>query len=282
MTVCIAAHCFRGGDDCIICATDALISTGDMSADLSARKIRYLGHHWVAMFAGDDISSLAPILDYVKQYLVDKKDDSLPTITTAFTSAYKEQLRLKAEAEVLTPIGYTLDEFKKEGLRQLGPENFSRLLYEIEKKTVDIQFLLAGFDDGEEHIFTVASHGQIDHYTELGFWAIGVGSTQALGSMFSYETRVRFATLPDALYRVCEAKFASENAPGVGITTRVGIIFKNGTRVTVKNDDVDDKLRAVWKRARKAKVPDQGTKIADKILREPVNRGSSQSTISKQ
>jgi hypothetical protein len=165
------------------------------------------------MFAGNDISSLAPILDHVWRSRTKNADDSLQTVAAAFRSAYKEQLRLKAEAEFLTPIGYTLEEFKKDGLSQLGPENFTRILYEIEKQTIDLQFLLAGFDDKEEHIFTVTSPGKIEHYTELGFWAIGVGQTHALGSMFSYVNRVRFASLPDALYRVCKAKFTSENAP---------------------------------------------------------------------
>jgi len=70
MTVCIAAHNFtRKEDQCIICVTNSMISTGDMSADGSARKIQKITPGWNGMFAGDDMSYLTPIRQSVGRYL---------------------------------------------------------------------------------------------------------------------------------------------------------------------------------------------------------------------
>src|SRR2546430_11274346 len=65
MTICIAAHCYPS--QCIICATDMMVSTGDMSADQSARKMQGIGDHWIVMFAGDEISPVTPVMRHVRR-----------------------------------------------------------------------------------------------------------------------------------------------------------------------------------------------------------------------
>jgi ATP-dependent protease HslVU (ClpYQ) peptidase subunit len=241
MTVCIAAHCFKSdNDECIICAADALVSTGDMSVDHGARKIQTIGIGWNAMFAGHDISYLTPIIRRVRDVLPFEKG-TIDQVSQAFVAAYKEELRVKAETEVLTPLGYTFDEFKANGLAQLGAETFTRTLYDIQQHTIDLTFLVAGFDGATAHIFTVTSPGKLDYYSELGFWAIGSGQTHALGSIFNSSKTVRFIGRAGALYRVCEAKFNAENATGVGRSTTVSIIERDRPQRLIFSSEVEER-----------------------------------------
>jgi 20S proteasome alpha/beta subunit len=267
MTVCIAAHCFEPKIDsqCLICVADNMISTGEMSADHSARKIQVIGNGWVAMFAGNDISCLTPIITHVRR-AIGYKRAAIEDVAAAFVGAYREQLNLLKESEVLTPISYSIEEFKSKGLAQLGPEIFARVLYDMERQVIDLSFLVAGFDEDEtSHIFTVCSPGKVDYYTELGFWAIGSGQTHALGSIFNSPKRIRFIGRAGTLYRVCEAKFNAENALGVGPTTSVVIIEKNGARRHLPVDDID-RLRPVWENTRVMEVPNDGIEIATHAL----------------
>jgi hypothetical protein len=122
-----------------------MITTVDMSADRSARKSFAVGNHWVAMYAGNDISCATPIRRQVRA-IITADNESLEDVAEAFVSAFRDQLKLKTDSEILAPLGYTLDQFKAEGLEHLGAETFSRLIYEIQQQAIDMTFLVAGFD----------------------------------------------------------------------------------------------------------------------------------------
>jgi len=262
MTVCIAAHCSK--ENCLILASDFMVSTGDMSADFGAFKQKAIGSYWMAVFAGDDISSMTPIIKSVRRSLRDK-EDSLDNVTDAFVGAFAEELRLRTENEILRPIGYSHQEFKKVGLAQLGPETFSRIFYEVQQQRLDLQFLVAGFENREPYIFTVTSPGKVTHYSELAFWAIGSGQTNALGSLFNSQTNARFQGRDAVIYRVCEAKFNAENAIGVGPETSLTILNEDGTRITPGFTAVRA-LRPIWEKTRTKVVPPEATKAIREIL----------------
>jgi hypothetical protein len=280
MTVCIAAHCYENNDsECIFCVTDAMISTGEMSADLAARKIRGIAVGWNAMFAGNDISYVTPILRHVIK-TTNGKPVNLDSITNAFVDAYKEQLRLRAESEVLTPLGYSLEEFKTDGLSQLGAEAFTRALYDVQQQIIDLTFLIAGFDGDESHIFTVSSPGKIDYYSDLGFWAIGSGQTHALGSIFNSTRRLRFLDRADALYRICEAKFNSENALGVGPTT-IGSLIEPGKVQHTLYATVLEKFRPIWEQTKVVDPPPEAKIVGSEALKPRPAKGPSEGSASQ-
>ena len=249
-------------------------STGDMSADDSARKIQKIVPGWNAMFAGNDMSHLTPIRISVGKRLAVSEPITVEAVTEAFVNAYKEQLKLKAETEVLGTLGYTLEDFKANGLEQLGAEAFGRLLYEIQQQAIDLTFLVAGFDGDQAHIFTVTSPGKVDHYSELGFWAIGSGQTHALGSLFNLKRRIRFIARGSALYRLCEAKFNAENALGVGRATAISVIEPEKKQQLIYGAEA---LRPIWEKTRVIEVPPDATEVAGKLLEpEPTPEAPSQ------
>jgi ATP-dependent protease HslVU (ClpYQ) peptidase subunit len=263
MTVCIAAHCFR--EQCFVMMTDMMITTADMSSDMATMKNRAVGDSWLAMFAGSDISLVDPILDRVNELVQsEQKPESAVSVRNAFTKAYQEQITTQAENEILKPIGYTFEEFKKDGLIQLGSEHFSRLLYQIQELTVDVEFLVAGFDS-THHLFIVSAPGKIADYSPLGFWAIGSGQTNALGSLFNCQGLFA-ADMATVMYRVCEAKFNSENAAGVGKKSIMTVLRMNGVRHNILAQ-VND-FRPIWEKTRVLQIPADARIKADELWNE--------------
>lgn len=243
--------------------SDTMISTTDMSADFLAFKIDSVGKHWAALYAGDEISSVTPLIRKVTKSL---KGETLEDVTRAFTEAFQDYIKSATETEILGPIGYSREDFKTSGLAQLGPEAFARLLYEIQQYRIDAQFLVAGFDGNAAHIFTVTSPGKITYYTEIGFWAIGSGQTNALGSLFNSGS-LRFQEEEDCFYRVCEAKFNAETAIGVGRETAVAILYQDGLRTTTDFAKLRE-LKKKWESTKTTIVPLGAKTVAITILKE--------------
>lgn len=262
MTVCIASYNF--GANCMFFASDTMISTGEMSADLAAFKFRSIARNWMALYAGNDISLVTPIIRQVQDRLR-LLPDTLENVQSAFIEAFHYQLEKKAENEVLRPLGFNLTEFKQEGLLRLGGDNFSRLLIEIQQQNVDVQFLIGGFDNREPFIFTVSSPGKISDYTEIGLWAIGSGQTNALGSIFNATQQMRYLPMNHHLYRILEAKFNAETAVGVGKHTSVSVLFSDTSRYTIFVKQ-DNELRKIWEKTRVTVVPPEANGVAEKLL----------------
>jgi hypothetical protein len=99
------------------------------------------------MFAGNDISCVIPILRLVKQAINTLDKETMEHAVKAFVNAYHAQIKINTENGVLAALGYTLDEFKAVGLKQLGPEAFSRILYEVQQQSIIREIV-------EEHQFT--------------------------------------------------------------------------------------------------------------------------------
>ena len=268
MTVCISAHCFK--ENTLVLASDSMVSTGDMSSETLV-KIRGLTRHWITHFAGNDVSVVELIFREVKKNIALAGQETTEAIVNAFIQAIQSQLTSRAENEVLLPLGYTLQEFKASGLAQLGSENFSRLLFQIQQQQLDVQFLISGFDNGAAEIFTVSPPGRVSDYTNVGFWAIGSGQTNALGSLFNQQYAAKFTPLDHCIYRVCEAKFNSESAVGIGKGTNIALLRPDGTRLTVPQKRIDE-LREIWKKTRVTIPPQEGTDLIHQFVEEAQKR----------
>lgn len=261
MTVCICSHCSNSNS--LLFACDSMVSTSDMSSDNIAFKFQGIASSWITMFAGNDISSVTPILREVDAYLT-MRPDTLDNVQAAFIAAFHKQLKDKAENEVLRPVGYTMDEFKQAGLQQLGSDHFSRLLFEIQQLHLDVEFLIGGFERTKPYIFTASPPGKIADYTPVGFWAIGSGQTNALGSIFNCG-RARFQDLPTNFYRICEAKFNAENAAGVGKVTFGCVLNSDSSRHAISYPAIEE-LRPHWERTRVLNVADATRMKAAEVL----------------
>src|ERR1700676_597257 len=209
MTVCIVSHSY--GENSFVAVADSMLSTSDMSHDKLAIKTFGIGDNWLCMFSANDMSPVVAISNSVRDAV--KTPTSLGDIIAAFQSAFRKELVSKAETSILAPLNMDMAEFRKSGLASLGPEIFSRIFYQIEQLNLDATFLVYGFDDHKPHIFTIQNRGEVSHYDQPGFWAIGSGQTSALGSLFSLSGQsVSVRSVENVLYLLCKAKFSAESA----------------------------------------------------------------------
>jgi len=141
--------------------------------------------------------------------------------------AFREALKRKIEGEILSPYGLDRATFLRRGRGWFGDEEFVRLLYQINAARLETSFLVVGFEPNENpRIFCVEDPGVWNQYESLGFHAIGTGWVRAVGSLYTtYDTDL---TTDELIYRVCEAKFLSESAAGVGKRTIIDVINRDG------------------------------------------------------
>jgi 20S proteasome alpha/beta subunit len=179
-----------------------------------------------------------------------------------------KELVAKAESSILAPFGMSMIEFRQNGLANFGAEIFSRLFYQIEQLSLEVTFMVYGFEAGQGHIFTIKDKGEVSHFDQPAFWAIGSGQNSALGSLFSISgTPINYKSVEDVVYLLCKAKFLSESAPGVGPSTNVNILKKDGSRKIIYTDAIEE-LKAHWKKHNAPIVPPGGDDLAKKIIRK--------------
>lgn len=251
MTVGIVAYVQE--NNLFIGASDSMLSMYDMSADRFAFKAFAIADSWMCLFSANDISSVVAIRNVVSDSL--EGDVTLAEVISAFQAAFRKELISKAEATILAPLGMSLAEFRANGFSNFGAEHFSRLLYQIESLTLEATFLVYGFQGTEPHIFTIEKRGEVSHFDDPGFWAIGSGQTAALGSLFNVSgDSVVFRHTEDALYLICKAKFISECAPGVGRSTTVNILHDRTERFNIHYPEIE-MIRNIWESSRPPDIP---------------------------
>lgn len=271
MTVCIASLCKQ--QKCLVGIADAMVSTVDMSADNLAIKFISLGGKWVAMFSGNDISPVTPILKSVRPIVRDSEKETLGEVVDAFQKAFRAAILNKAESIILSRFGMDMNDFRTNGLANFGSDIFTRLVYEIEQISLDLTFLVAGFDledpaysDG--YIFTIQNRGEVTHYDVPGFWAIGSGQTAALGTLFGVRGNITYKSLDDLVYVLAKAKFNAESAPGVGQKATVFVLQSDGSRYLIH--DLTP-LKTIWEKERPVDVTEKAASAAKEILEKARN-----------
>jgi ATP-dependent protease HslVU (ClpYQ) peptidase subunit len=264
MTVCIASFCFQ--DDCIIAIEDSMLSTSDMSADNLAIKHKSLGGKWVALLAGNDVSASVPMVADVQRTMAKSSDETLEEVVSAFQVAFRKQIVRKAETTILSRFDIGMSEFRETGLASFGSELFTRLIYEIEQVSLDLIFLVFGFEGETQHIFTVQGSGAAQYYDAAGFWAIGSGQTSALATLFATTIPMPYLSLPIALYMTSKAKFNAETALGVGKDTTGLILESSGERCVIHSDEMRN-LKALWEQQKQPDFPDETNNFCTELIK---------------
>jgi hypothetical protein len=261
MTVCIVSHSYP--TNAFVAVADEMLSMSDMSADNLAIKSFAVGNTWMCMFSADELSPVVAISNTVKSQV--SAIATLEEVINVFQSAFRKELVAKAESSVLAPFNMSMADFRTSGLASFGPEIFSRMFYQIEQLFLDVTFLVYGFENTKPHIFTIQNKGEVSHFDQPGFWAIGSGQTSALGSLFSLTgPSVCVKSLENVLYLLCKAKFNAESARGVGQNTTAIILKSNGNRFLIFKDAVG-KLKEIWIANRPPAIP-QGAEETAKAL----------------
>ena len=253
MTVCIAAICKSLGRIAVI--SDRLISSevASLEGAIKFSMVRRLEGYesWIAMFAGY-APRFASLIDRARAHL---NGGGYADIVNAFEASYKLELLKRVETEVLLPYGWTRDDFLERGRTGLGDLRFERLCDRIESMTLDIDLLVAGFDEGGyAHMFELNSAGVVTRIDQACFHAIGIGASAALGYLYPIAGFGKSEVFENILYRVCVAKFIAENAPGVGSETSVVWMHRDGSIGGMYDQGVNQ-LRDAWSTSGQPPVP---------------------------
>jgi hypothetical protein len=156
-------------------------------------------------------------------------EDSAPTVVEACERAYRAELERHIDGKILSRYGLTRKEFVRDGRAYFGEEQFARIRLEVDEADLNTTLLVMGFDlKARPWMFTVSNPGVRKHRLALGFHAIGTGDLLALGTLAqTYDVDL---DTDELMYRVCEAKFASELATAVGKKTYAMKLAPDGTQ----------------------------------------------------
>jgi 20S proteasome alpha/beta subunit len=248
MTICIAAICERGR--ALVLAADREIGVGYTSTEFVDGKWHPLYRDWYMGISG--IVSNATDVIARAWTLEPRKPDAPPELLSSLSiqshiqKAYQTARLLKAEAKHLSNRGWTLEEFKKDGAKQLPSTTFANIDAQIAHFDFDADLIVCGFGHGDEgpSILTVRNPGVAVDHSKIGFWSVGSGATAAQVSLFAREYSWAFSA-EKAAYCVLEAKLAAQHAAGVGDTTDIYLLARGSQAIAIQPDSMKV-MKRIW------------------------------------
>jgi hypothetical protein len=253
VTIAIAA--ITKPDDVIVCASDRMISFGDMlpADDNAVIKAIKLNDQWEVAWATNMVPIILPIINEVRRRFADSPPASGSIAAEELANVYSMTLQKEFVAQHIGRFGYaTVDQFRKEGRIDLGDDQFRDLCRELSNFDLGgTSFLLYGHEERvRPQLFEVCDPGKIMDHNTLRYGVIGSGYDMARASL----RRAPFLELEDTIYRLLEAKFSAETATGVGRTTTLLLRNKYGIVRFLAREHVE-KIREIWDAARKQPNP---------------------------
>ena len=240
------------------------------ATDEAALKALDISSRWVMLYAGDP-NYVYSILDrsrMLRDRAPEANRDLLSEMERVVKTAYQDELRKQINDRFLSRYGIDMDEFRRKGRGQLG-DLFGKLNDQILPFSLKTSLLVCGVEpNGSPHLFSVNNPGgPVVLHDPLGHWAIGTGATMALASLAGRS--LHMTSLPDLIYRLCEAKFAAETARGVGASTLITIIRQQAKecRLAYIGWPYTNKLKEIWKIERKKPAPPEAFDALDEPLK---------------
>lgn len=239
MTTCIADVC--GNGRAIALAADKALGLGHVESS-SGEKIIHLHPNWRVLYAGRDTAPALPIVEKAAAILKDTKPTTLE-VAVAMTKAWKEVRDERSEAKILKGRpGWTLERFYEEGKDHFPQQDYARLTDAIESQELDLELLIAGFDDqGRAALMSMEGAEPSIPERRTGYWAIGSGAPNAM-TFLTWRRASTTTPVRAALAHVVEAKYYGELAPGNSEETDVILMQADKADIRINEKDVEDVL----------------------------------------
>ena len=235
MTVCIAAVCERGKK--IVVASDRMFTAPapmNVEFETSERKIETLSPTCVTLFSGNSAFA-TEIIRATRGKLAGAQSPLVEIVSGAVQASYVEERLAKIREQIILP-NLGPDYTRAEGLGvsmpmylQTQPMVYQQLVAIMANFNLMSDIIVAGIDSGGARLAVVGHPGTTAWLDKLGHAAIGSGGIHA-NMRLALGAQTSQASLVETLYRVYEAKKASEVAPGVGSATDIAIVDE--TRAT--------------------------------------------------
>jgi hypothetical protein len=224
----------------LILAADKMIGIGWIEAEPDITKMLDLHKNWKVMFAGEDITPVANVVDRARASLSTDQEPHLQAVIDAMQASYEKQRKDDADDIHLAPRGWGRQDFIDKGKALLPETLYADLEDKLAKYELGIQLIVAGFDpSGLGHIFCMdgdVKRGIPQRCDISGFAAIGAGALG--GSYMMYfrkcnpEMKIR-----EAIYYCLEAKWFGEHAGSVGLRTDVSIMRYGKEPIALDDED---------------------------------------------
>jgi len=131
-------------------------------------------------------------------------------------------------------------------------------------------FIVTGVDTGGARICVVGHPGTLAWLDKLGYASIGSGGIHA-NIRLALGAQTRSRPLVDTVYRVFDAKKASEVAPGVGPQTDMAVVTAGGTKIL--SEGALNTLQEIFDDS-EGKKPSSLDKLARELNKKEKNGGS--------
>jgi hypothetical protein len=246
-TLTIGIVAITGNNQHIVTGSDRLISLGEgvVQGVETTLKNRKIAPSWGLMFAATDANLFYPIVHEVWKHLgsVDQTHDA-EEIQQAVATVYRNKFDETFTSKYLVRYGFkSIVDFKAVGLSQFGDHKFQDICDAIDKFDLGITLLGYGFDKQRiPHVFQVDNPGHVTNHNLLGYAVIGSGYYMAMASL--HRKKIPYHLEP-LIYRVLEAKFSAETAPGVGKNTSLLWMDRAGEAKSIGYGSIDE-IRNIW------------------------------------
>ena len=248
-----------------VAASDQMLSYADafQASKGGLRKTLQFADDWRVNFAATDVARFAEIFKKLARGV--KADDDagvldLDKVKDACEKSYRSAMREEFVKSNFVQFGYDSHaEFYKSGREDLGAERYNCLLDNMQFSNFGVELTVFGFNqEGRPRLFEVVNPGRVIEIGYKGYSVLGTGHDMAVASIQSKPLPMRAS---DLVYRVLEAKFATETASRVDDKTTLLIVNKHESRSMPAGDI--KKIRAVWEAKLAEPTPADATAVIE-------------------
>ena len=227
MTICIGVLCENGKKAIII--SDKMITIEGLSQEFEHKtpKMYKINNSCIAVSAGDALMPVE-LFRSVNHEIKGKANPSIIEIVTLIKKCYMELRKNCIEEEHLKMRGFNLESFY-ESMTRISPQIAIPIDNKIMEYDLGIDMILAGIDEGGAYIYQITNPGVHRCFNGMGYVSTGSGTPHALHSFISNDYNPEIS-LKEGLFLAFEAKKLAENAPGVGNSTDIWIVDKDGIK----------------------------------------------------
>ncbi len=232
MTVCIAASSSTAvAPNHIVLCTDWLGSNA-LGASETLLKLRRIADDWWCLTSGNE-NEIASMVQILRKAFGSQQTIDETNVSELVRSALSVRKSEKISEIVGGRYGMTSAQFIEKGKDILPDLEYRNVWMDIRSTKLDARLILAGFVDGFPCIVETDQTGGVVLREEYS--AIGEGAILAHATLLNrdYTDVIGFNNI---LYRVYEAKKASEAVRSVGSSTLIQVICSDGSVQDVSSD----------------------------------------------
>src|ERR1700674_1369434 len=226
-------------------ASDRMITAGDIvEYEPRQMKVAKITGRALILIAGDFSLHSQALIDAGKQ-IGGNQNATAQNIALIYSRAIQTIKQRRAEDRYLAPLGLNLDTFLAQQ-KDMSDSFVNRLTDQLQDYVgEEVEALVVGSHDNEIHLYAIDPRGTVNCFDDVGFAAVGIGAWHAKSRLMQagYTNSATFARALAAIYA---AKRNAEIAPGVGATTDIHLVSRNGhhplwANISTKIQEIYDK-----------------------------------------